>query len=426
MSIAPPVVFERRLRKDERRQDDIRTEYERDKGRVVHSAGFRRLQGKTQVMGVGEGDFHRTRLTHSIEVGQIGEGILLSLAKRYTHDTEISLWLPDRALVEMACYAHDLGHPPYGHGGERALQACMLGRGGFEGNAQSLRILSKLEKYWKYTGINPTRRTALSVLKYPVCYDKYEENRYRDRPPKCYYATEQGLVEWVLEPFSRGDRLILVRRDAKDRPCHRSLDASIMDCADDIAYAVHDLEDVVARGLVGRSELEQQLDTIFPQAKIGPSDKGVARDTFVSSFFDHGSHQRKEYVGRLVNLFVTEANIQQRQEFEHPLFRLRVGFSGDIAHLLESLKNVTRDLVVRRAAVQQLERRGQRVINAVYTELISAPESLIPTASWKDLDSSDTKERRVCDYVAGMTDPYAERIYHRLFTPGIGSSHDEL
>lgn len=379
-------------------------------------------------MGVGEGDFHRTRLTHSIEVGQIGEGILLKLLNRHANEPEILSWLPNRSLVDAACCAHDLGHPPYGHGGERALQQCMLCHGGFEGNAQTLRILVKLEKYWQYRGLNPTRRTILSVLKYPVCYEDYDEHSYRQHPPKCYYATEQNLIEWVLEPFSSGDRRLLVARNAKDKPLHRSLDASLMECADDIAYAVHDLEDVVARGLVTRLDLENRLDDMFPERQIGALEKGVMRDSFVSSLFDKGSTYRKQYIGRLVNLFVTEAKIQSLEQFEHPLLRLRVGFDNDsnIVHFVGQLKAMTYDLVVNQAAVRQLERRGQRVIQCLYNEFNLSPESLIPTAAWENLDPSDTKERRVCDYIAGMTDPYAEKIYHQLFTPGTGTSRDEL
>jgi dGTPase len=341
------ILFEARVHTEQGRKDDVRTEYERDKARIIHSAGFRRLQGKTQVMGVGEGDFHRTRLTHSIEAGQIGEGILLKLQNRHANDPEILSWLPDRTLVDAACCAHDLGHPPYGHGGERALQECMLGHGGFESNAQTLRILVKLEKYWKYQGLNPTRRTVLSILKYPVCYEDYEESRYSEHPPKCYYATERELIEWALEPFSSGDRRLFVARNAKDKPLHRSLDASLMECADDIAYAVHDLEDVVARHLVTRLDLEKRLDDLFPQPQVGPSDKGVSRDGFVNSLFDQGSDVRKQFIGRLVNLFVTEATIrvqEQQEQFEHPLLRMRVGFDSLLANFLERLKSVTYDL----------------------------------------------------------------------------------
>jgi dGTPase len=156
--------FRERLHEDPPRPDDHRDPYERDKARVIHSAAFRRLQGKTQVMGVGEGDFHRTRLTHSIEAGQIGEGLIIALRHQHHEDTKILSWLPTNALMIAACYAHDLGHPPYGHAGERALQSRMFGRGGFESNAQTLRILTKLETFRHHQGINPTRRTMLAAF----------------------------------------------------------------------------------------------------------------------------------------------------------------------------------------------------------------------------------------------------------------------
>jgi len=201
MPIATEDLFKERLYQDLERPSDVRNAYERDRARIIHSSAFRRLQGKTQVMGVGEGDFHRTRLTHSLEVSQIGTGILAFLKRRHLDDSSISMWLPEPALIDSACYAHDLGHPPYGHGGERALNEAMIGFGGFEGNAQTLRILVKLEKYKKYQGINPTRRTILSVLKYPTPYSGYNEKTYQEKghPPKCYYDTEQEIIDWTLE-----------------------------------------------------------------------------------------------------------------------------------------------------------------------------------------------------------------------------------
>ena len=135
-------AFKKRYWETEKsREDDERDDYKRDLSRIVHSAGFRRLQAKTQVMGIGECDFHRTRLTHSIEVAQVGEGILdyLKTIKHVRPETEE--WLPTRDVVLAACYAHDLGHPPFGHGGEQALYSRMKNDGGFEGNAQTLRIL---------------------------------------------------------------------------------------------------------------------------------------------------------------------------------------------------------------------------------------------------------------------------------------------
>src|SRR5690349_19504942 len=128
---------------------DTRTPYQRDLGRIVHSASFRRLQTKTQVMGTGEGDFHRTRLTHSLEVGQIGRGIVWNL--QANAEEAHKRFLPSSELIEAICYAHDLGHPPFGHGGERALHQQMRFYGGFEGNAQTIRILTRLEKYYQGT-----------------------------------------------------------------------------------------------------------------------------------------------------------------------------------------------------------------------------------------------------------------------------------
>lgn len=130
------AFFEERLHEDQpNRHQDGRTPFQRDRARIMHSAGFRRLQGKTQVMGTGEGDFHRTRLTHSIEVAQIGYGLLEVLrAKNATFPKAVQAWLPPRDLIEAACLAHDLGHPPFGHKGEQALHKAMLRHGGFEGN----------------------------------------------------------------------------------------------------------------------------------------------------------------------------------------------------------------------------------------------------------------------------------------------------
>lgn len=419
-------VFRERQHADEQRSGDHRDEYERDKARIIHSAAFRRLQGKTQVMGVGEGDFHRTRLTHSIEAGQIGEGLLLTLRGR-CKDSLVTSWLPSAPLIVASCYAHDLGHPPFGHGGERALQQKMHGKKGFEGNAQTLRILTKLEKYRRHQGINPTRRTILAVLKYPVSYGSYDESNYRDHPPKCYYDEEGVVIHWALKPFSEGDKRMLAERGANDKPKYRTLDASIMECADDIAYAIHDLEDIVARDLVSRDDVEQKFSGAFSLGKkIGPTDKGISPSDLLVELFDNGSEARKRVIGRLVNLFITEIEIQRIDRFEHPLFANTVGWSPELKELLKKLKQITFDLVVERAAVQQLERRGQRIIGSLYSELLADPKALIPTSAWDSLDTSDTVERRISDYVAGMTDPYAERIYHRLFTPGFGSSRDEL
>src|SRR5688500_14177686 len=168
--------FEDRIHSpDGKRPDDVRTSYERDRTRVIHSAAFRRLQGKTQVMGVGEGDFHRTRLTHSIECAQVGTGLLDQLTRSGSIPKPLEKWMPSQSLIEAACFAHDLGHPPFGHGGEQELFREMRLRGGFEGNAHTLRLLTRLEKAKaKEWGINPTRRLTLAVLKYPAAYSSFD------------------------------------------------------------------------------------------------------------------------------------------------------------------------------------------------------------------------------------------------------------
>jgi len=167
--------WEERFFKEAQRDNDIRNQWERDFARIIHSAAFRRLQAKTQVLGLGESDFYRTRLTHSMEVAQIGVGILKKLKHDYENhktqeDSEIKEALPKSALINAVCMAHDLGHPPFGHGGDVALNLCMRNHGCFVGNGQTLRILCKLDKYTEKNGLNPSRRLLLGVLKYPSSY----------------------------------------------------------------------------------------------------------------------------------------------------------------------------------------------------------------------------------------------------------------
>jgi dGTPase len=200
-----------------------------------------------------------------------------------------------------------------------------------------------------------------------------------------------------------------------------------MECADDIAYGVHDLEDIVARRLIQKNALLEMLEPIFVEfgPAIGAGPKAVSLKDIVDGLFVD-SYLRKRTIGKLVNLFVTSVSAFTKPEFDHPLLRHRIGFDRPIEALLKALKDLTYQLVVQRAEVQQLERGGQRIVTKLFDELFSSPERLIPRAAWDSLQANDSAQRRVCDYIAGMTDPYAERIYQHLFTPGVGSSRDEL
>ena len=412
------------------RPGDERDEYQRDKSRLVHSSAFRRLQAKTQVMGVGEGDFHRTRLTHSIEAAQIGEGLLAVLKRSYANDdATLGQWLPSRDLLAAACLAHDLGHPPFGHGGEIALHEQMRCHGGFEGNAQTLRILTRLEKYTKNKGMNPTRRFILAVLKYPMPYSSFDTEEAHGKPPKCYYDSEKDIVDWALgEDFTNSERYhFITEKCESNKPRHRTLDCSIMEYADDIAYAVHDLEDIVARGMVLKDDLiGQAQEMVFAHAtKIGSEDKAISLDDFRHKLFEK-NYIRKEMIGHLVNLFITSVQISQEEDFVHPLLKYRIRYDEDISALLHGLKNLTHKLVIERAGIQQLERRGQKIVDSLFRELVDDPSKLLPKTTWESCSDMDSSERRVCDYIAGMTDSFAEKVYRRLFMPGQGTSSEEL
>ena len=443
-----PDDFERRFYVDHSRPQDIRGAYARDMGRVIHSSAFRRLQGKTQVTGPGEGDFHRTRLTHSIETAQIGQGIARILRDK-SADADAA-WLPDDDLVAAACYAHDLGHPPHGHAGEEALHAMMVNAGGFEGNAQTLRILVRLEEYHEQGGINPTRRLLLAVLKYPVAFGDYSLERQRgEKPPKCYYDSENDLVNWALEPFSATERELLCARPHGTAPCYRTLDASIMDIADEITYSTHDLEDAVARSFISREYLlaaleKSNYDIYRDELQKHYADRSIEvdfprRDELATLF--NGGIKRKHCISKLIHAFILATELIDRGRaksdlpFNHPLLRLYVRAAKPASQLMELLRTCVYNMVIDNPVQQRIERRGRRIIGRLFRELLSAYKQLIPKESLHHLQRHPPHDARqdlliphrlVCDYVASMSDSYLDKSYNLLFTPGYGTSRDEL
>ena len=431
---------------------DPRDPYQRDLGRIVHSASFRRLQTKTQVMGTGEGDFHRTRLTHSLEVGQIGRGIIWNLAA--SEQANYRDVLPSSELVEAICYAHDLGHPPYGHSGERALHSQMKDYGGFEGNAQTIRILTYLEKYYRGEGIRPTRRLILGVLKYPVAYGEYGEEARKPKPPKCFYDEDKPLIARALSTFSESDQQEFRRLDSEGcKPLYKNLDCSIMELADDIAYGVHDLEDGIGRHILTRDETGTSILEGFRKADVDRV-RDVSVDDLIAKLFSADACERKHAISLLVGYFITSIEVRAQGVFQNLLLDLNAFVSNGTRALLNHLsKEITYKGIVRRREVQTLEYKGEKVIGELFQAFAVRPLSLVGPAAldpfgigvanilkrlhedkakgegaWRELKEADQRlvARAICDFIAGMTNPYAEKYHRRLFEPGFGSSTDEL
>ena len=440
---------------------DARSPFDVDYARIVHSASFRRLQGKTQILNLGDSDFYRTRLTHSLEVAQIAGG-LVEHFRRFWPEHPAHAHLPEASLIQTVGFTHDLGHPPFGHGGEVALNYCMRDDGGYEGNGQTLRILTRLESFSEGHGANLTRRTLLGVMKYPVAYSAVVNpavaprlaesatlirviDRKASEPPKCYLDSEQEAVDWVLAPLSSADRdafqQVSRRPDKHGKPLHKSFDCSIMDLADDIAYGVHDLEDAIALSLISREQFEAALPPeITPTdlcglflaelrdggryANTGSSDAETW--AFLLDALFGAETSRKRLIGDLVHHFVRHARLETEDAFAEPLLRYRAGLEPSSRRFLDALRDLVMTLVITSPQVQQLEFKGQQMVISVFEALASDPQRLLPTdvhARYRDAGGS---LRVICDYVASMTDGFLLKAYDRLFSPRMGSVFDRL
>lgn len=456
---------------------EVRTPWERDYARLIHSSAFRRMQSKTQVLGLGESDFYRTRLTHSLEVAQIGVGIVRWLEQKLqrtefcftevekTQTAQLLKLLPDYELMNAICLAHDIGHPPFGHGGEVALNICMRNHGGFEGNGQSLRILSRLDKYTEAHGMNPTRRLLLGVLKYPLAYSKavnplaygeLKEPLWRCKareqlPPKCFLDTEQDIVDWILAPLTDDERNAFTstreviasngkQKHAKTR--YKSFDTSIMELADDISYGLHDLEDAISLGLITQTVWQQHFDGKLDLFKAllestyenqTPEEKAKEVE---NNLFSEQSYLRKRQIGRLVHSCITSIYIDETgiEKAVEPLIKYNAYLGEAQKALLEHISALVMDKVILSSNVQQLEFKGQKIVIELFQTLSSDPLRLLPDSHKerykKALETNPNDEtvlmRVICDFIAGMTDEYAARFYERIYHPHEGSVFDRM
>jgi dGTPase len=422
-----PLWSERRSGISNSRPGDQRTPWQRDRARILHSAAFRRLQSKTQILGIGQNDFYRTRLTHSLEAAQIGTGLVSQLRSKV--EAAQLAFLPEDSLMEALCLAHDIGHPPFGHGGETALNYKMLHAGGFEGNGQTLRIVAKLEPYTLQHGMDLSRRTLLGLLKYPVLQPDLRHetiaatnplNLTPWKPAKAIFAADADILNWILAPLSEADRSLFQSTDTLDtspylKSRYKSLDASIMELADDIAYGVHDLEDAIVLGNISQTQWQQHTHANWDAL---PGELQQLMQQISAALFCHQHHLRKDAIGSLVNLLISSVTLYEAlPQAQEPLIRYNAALAAAPQAILYCLKQVVYRCVISKPEIQQSRFRCQNMLMALFDAFSSDPSRLLPANTqqrWSDAPD-ELKTRVICDYISGMTDDYAEHMYRRLY-----------
>jgi dGTPase len=440
-------------------EEDYRSEWRRDYARLIHSPSFRRLKGKTQLFPDSESDFFRNRLTHSLEVSQIAKSIAIRL-NHQIREKGLGDYEIDTDLVEFASLAHDLGHPPFGHIGEYALNEEMIDHGGFEGNAQTLRLLSKIEKkdldsstdfgftksgVDKRVGLNLTYRSLASIIK----YDKVIPLSPGKKPTKGYYISEQDLVEKIKLNVIGTEELKLF-----------TVECQIMDLADDIAYSTYDLEDSFKAGFTNPLEIvttdKQILDTIASkinnniEESIDAQDVRTVLTNIFKRIFDsveleedvqldtesfrelsfqslkssvessnkiaNEGFYRSEFTSELVGKFVRGVNIDSINQ-DQPILT-EINIQQDILVEIEALKHFIFQSQILSPRLSVVEFRGKNIIHELF-EILTKDDNykLIPDDFSRiyELCKDETQKRRcICDFIAGMTDRYALEFYGRL------------
>ncbi|MDE3075077.1 MAG: dNTP triphosphohydrolase [Chloroflexota bacterium] len=373
--------------------EEVRDPWEIDRARVLHSSAFRRLQGKTQVFASGEDDFFRTRLTHSLEVSQIAKGIALRVGANPT-------------LCEAAGLAHDIGHPPFGHAGERVLHHCLRQAGGFEGNAQNLRVLTKLEvKSELYDGLNLTRAALDAVFKYKR---SYQEARAAGEE-KFFYDDDLSLAEWICqEPRDR-------------RP---SFECQIVEWADDVAYSVHDVEDGMQSGLISLERLGKGGSPAGLEQAVGAIDNRAAEAVIeeVRALLRVQGERarkaaRKTWASQTIHEMVRAASaIAADDQGRGPRYRWRLQVPEEQRRKSRILKSLAFELVFKEARVAGVQERAERIIRGLFGRLVADSTGSSYPDDFRERMSAGTttRERLACDFIAGMTDDYAEKMYRRL------------
>jgi dGTPase len=340
-------------------------------------------------------------------------------------------------LIESICLAHDLGHPPFGHGGEVALSHHMKHHGGFEGNGQTLRIATQLGEYSAENGMDLTRRTLLGLIKYPVTHgvasnypkeNTASSNLNSSKPPKCIHDEEADILDWVIRPFSEKDRSLFkelkISEGKHRKTVRKSLDTSVMELADDIAYGVHDLEDAIALGFITEKEWKNSVlseKDYFPNSVVAKDE-----NFYLEKLFSKSSNHRKHGISKLVHYFVSNIALTKVSDADSDLLRFNAVMEDGAANCLNTLKSIVFKFVIKRPQVQALEYKGQQIIRQLFETFFDNPERLLPETMRDKIEDGTVDRRALCDYIAGMTDIYATKQYRRLFVPDIGSIFDRL
>jgi dGTPase len=430
-----------------------RSEFRRDYGRLIHSPSFRRLQGKTQLFPGAESEYFRNRLTHSLEVAQIAKTIAAKLSSELPPELQI-----DGDLVEIAGLAHDLGHPPFGHTGEAVLDRLMRSRGGFEGNAQTLRILARVEKklddpdqqldpenaepVWyrldrgeTSVGLNLCARTLASILKYDA---EIPQQRRTPKLRKGYYRTEAELVDSLRTNVSR---------NPVGPGAFKTVECQIMDLADDIAYSTYDIEDAFKSGLLTpldllfapreitelvaagcsaalecrfeSADVTRVLRELMPQVVKPVDPDSTFTENLGRSFQESRSIARRgmfrsALTSALVNRAVQAVTIEV--DSANPALS-RVSMDPGIRAGVEVLKHMVYEHLIASEKMKLVARRAERIIETIFEELESDSGSGLLPPDWASRfqqAEGGHQKRVICDFIAGMTDRHAVDLYDRL------------
>lgn len=350
--------------------DDFRTEFQRDRDRIIHSAAFRKLEYKTQVYVIHEGDYYRTRLTHTLEVAQVGRTLARSLGL-------------NSDLTEAIALSHDLGHTPFGHSGEYAMQKLLKSSGGFEHNLQSLRVVEKLEeRYHNFPGLNLTWEVREGIAKHETAFDA----------PSC---------------------------DRFDPELAPTLESQVCDLADEIAYNHHDIDDAVKMGLL---ELEQLSAVGWVYEILREEQEKLPKEV-------RGKHVVYRMIGRMMDLTVGDvlaettrriesAGIKSVQDVRRHKARI-VDFSPAMRAQLTELKDFLLKNVYFHPHVVRMQTKAERFITSLFTLYLENPRQL--PIKYQERIAADGLERVITDYISGMTDRFCIEEYIKAFEPSLGA-----